>query len=261
MLEYFYTGNISIDATAGSSENPIDLESAPQSSTAGAGSHMIYPAHTSPFSYSPLVNSTQGLNLSSFNFGYASLPPLPPPLNIPSLPTFSFPGNETLPDVSQSPITPPVNSQNLVTLAAIYVCAEKWDIQPLKTLAKEKYGSILSSAWNTEHFVHSLKLIYDGTPDTSEPDGLRELAIKAAATHAKELLDRGEFLNLCKERGDLATDVLKASLHQTSEDGGSGIPRCRVNSNHAIHVVQGTRTFNSQASQRYKCAVCSIFID
>jgi hypothetical protein len=166
------------------------------------------------------------------------------------------------------PTSPPVNPQNLVTLAAIYVLAEKFDVQPLKTLVKGKYESIVRTGWNTEHFIDSLKLIYDGTPDLSEPDGLRELAVRAAATHAKELLDRGEFLNLCTERGDITTDVLKASLQQTlaSEPGlrsgiETGSPRCRVHSNHAIHPVQASRPFSSQVTKRYKCALCDTFID
>jgi hypothetical protein len=266
MLEYLYTGNVSIDSTAGSSENPIDLEPVPQGANAVPSSyHGIQrpavssnPAPQLPFGYSPLVTSNQGANFSSFSSSGSFYPPTTFTTSFSNLR-----GNETFLDVPPSPVTPPVNPQNLVTLAAIYCTAEKYDVQPLKVLAKGKYESILSSGWNTEYFVDSLKLIYDGTPEMSEPDSLRDLAIKTAATHAKELMDRGEFLSLCKERGDFATDVLKASLQQTStsDTGGSGIPRCRVNSNHAIHVVQASRSFNGQITQRYKCAVCNTFID
>jgi hypothetical protein len=255
MLEYLYTGNVSIDSTAGSSEGPIDLESAPQSASAGPGSYQGFqrpagnsnPAPPIPFGYSPLVTSNQSANFSSFTSG----PSFYPPASF-TTPFSNLRGNETFLDVPPSPVTPPANPQNLVTLAAIYCTAEKYDVQSLKVLAKGKYESILSSSWNTEHFIDSLKLIYDGTPDMSEPDSLRDLAVKTAATHAKELMDRGEFLSLCKERGDFATDVLKASLHQSSNSdaGGSGIPRCRVNSNHKIQVVPASRAYGGQVTQK-----------
>jgi hypothetical protein len=266
MLEYLYTGNVSIDSTAGSSEGPIDLESAPQSASAGPGSYQGFqrpagnsnPAPPIPFGYSPLVTSNQSANFSSFTSG----PSFYPPASF-TTPFSNLRGNETFLDVPPSPVTPPANPQNLVTLAAIYCTAEKYDVQSLKVLAKGKYESILSSSWNTEHFIDSLKLIYDGTPDMSEPDSLRDLAVKTAATHAKELMDRGEFLSLCKERGDFATDVLKASLHQSSNSdaGGSGIPRCRVNSNHKIQVVPASRAYGGQVTQKYKCSVCNTLFD
>ena len=107
---------------------------------------------------------------------------------------------------------PPQSPEGLVTHAKVYIAAEKWDVQPLRSLAKKKYETLLPTAWNSDHFVESLKLIYDGTPERSEMDGLRALAIKTAGEHAKELLDRGEFLNLCQEVPGLATDVLKASV-------------------------------------------------
>jgi hypothetical protein len=216
MLEYFYKGNITLEATEVSSEKPVDLESAPRSSTEEPGlrerGHPIrghgYHASTSsiPFSYSTRGNSMQGASLGSAGSGSGSGYGLPLSNSLGSFGNFS----------ASTFYNAPVSPQNLVTLAEIYIIAEKYDVQPLKILVKEKYESLLSSGWNTEYFVDSLQLIYDGTPDMSEPDALRELAIKTAAAHAKELFDRSEFLDLCKERGDLLTDVFKASLLQTS---------------------------------------------
>lgn len=297
MLEYLYKGDVSIDGTAGSSENPIDLESTSQNSTqpptvqdtqtylpsqaqgyVGNWSNNSAPTYVQNFQnpivgYIPLPNYTAGANYShsSSLIPYSSFP------NSQTYPQSNFAGsyvaqNEPYVDPTPPPpppVTPPVNSKNLVTLAAIYVVAEKYDVQPLKLLAQTKYEAILPAAWNTEHFIESLELIYDGIPEMSEPDSMRDLAIKTAAAHAKELMDRGEFMNLCKERGDFATDVFRASLHhspttpvaEAPSPGGSGIPRCRANSSHAVIGIYAPRTYGGPSMQRYKCSICNSFVD
>jgi hypothetical protein len=294
MLEYFYKGDLSIEANIGTSENPIDLESTPQ---LPAPPPLLPPSvqvslmetRMFPRQYpgGPLLSQGQmnnpvnpAINLinNSINGSAASLPfgyqpigqsiqrsyaIIPQPSFGPS--GFTHPFVDTLPP---PPITPPVDPQNLVTLAAIYVVAEKYDVQPLKVLAKIKYESILPTAWNTKHFVESLELIYDGLPEMTEPDSLRDLAIKTAAAHAKELMNREEFMDLCKERGDFATDVFKASLQQnqtsaadTAGAGPSGLPRCRNDSGHMIYGLGASRTYGGPMMQRYKCAVCNAFVD
>jgi hypothetical protein len=304
MLEYFYKGDVSIDSKVGTSQNPIDLESPPQvptlnpqipqtsfhwgrPSVGGQGlfsnqgnnvapnpihnsvQNPVYAAPSFSFGYAPVVSQNQGANQSSFHtssiMSYASI------TTSPSYPQSNFAGsfvpqNEPFVDAPPTPVIPPPDPKNLVTLAAIYVVAEKYDVQPLKLLAHTKYEAILPSAWNTEHFIESLELIYDGIPEMSDPDSLRDLAIKTAAMHAKELMDRGEFMTLCKERGDFVTDVFRASLPQSQVAAadaavGSGIPRCRINSSHAVLGIFASRTYGGPATQRYKCSVCNTFID
>ena len=52
--------------------------------------------------------------------------------------------------------------------------------------------------------------MYDELPESDRL--LKDVAIKAAASHIKELADRGEFAELCKENGEIAFDVLKAAM-------------------------------------------------
>ncbi|PQE16203.1 btb poz domain-containing protein [Rutstroemia sp. NJR-2017a BVV2] len=98
----------------------------------------------------------------------------------------------------------------LTICTRVFVMAEKYDIPALKTLAKTKFEAAVSSDWNTSALSDSLRLMYDGLPDSDRL--LKDVAIEAAAGHVKELFDRGEFVALCKENGDIAFDVLKASL-------------------------------------------------
>jgi hypothetical protein len=92
----------------------------------------------------------------------------------------------------------------------MYIIADKYDISPLKTLAKIKYEAIASKEWNTPGFSTSLQLVYEETVETDRM--LKDVAIVIAGKHAKELLDRGEFNDLCKMNGNVAYDVLKASV-------------------------------------------------
>jgi hypothetical protein len=330
MLEYFYKGDVNIDATIGTSQNPIDLESKSQNSNpaptvrgrqqSSDSGRISFPANNPssnsgwfpqplqspvnnstqslPFGY---TNSNQAVNSSFSSVSFTSTNPITSyhparnavtglfsiqdnqyeismetrilPRDRPSpasMETRLFPRKRPgSPSISPTvnPAVPTVNPQNLVTLAAIYVVAEKYDVQPLKLLAQTKYEAILTKAWNTEHFVKSLEVIYDGTPEMSEPDSLRDLAIKTAATHATELMARGDFKDLCKDRGDLTTEVLQAFLLQSqaavadaARSGGSGIPRCRNNISHPVYI-NTPRTYGPPVAVRYKCAVCNSFLD
>ncbi|PQE23789.1 NFX1-type zinc finger-containing 1 protein [Rutstroemia sp. NJR-2017a BBW] len=106
---------------------------------------------------------------------------------------------------------PELCGEHLIKNAKVYIIADKYDIQPLKKLACDKYTDLLSTSWNSAEFVQTIELIFDGTPDKLlQMDSIRQAAIEAAARHSKELLDRGEFVTLCQERGDIATAILQA---------------------------------------------------
>jgi hypothetical protein len=105
----------------------------------------------------------------------------------------------------------------------VYIIGDKYDIQPLKDLAAKKYGEALLNHWNSAPFVASLKLVYEETLENDRP--LKDLAVKTAAKHAKELTDRDDFASLCKENAEITFDVLKASLKITP---GSICPECET---------------------------------
>lgn len=72
----------------------------------------------------------------------------------------------------------------------------------------------------------SIKILYEETPENDRM--LKDVAIKFAASSVEKFLDRGEFVTLCKERGDVSLDLLKSSLkipcrECTQRYGGSGL--------------------------------------
>ena len=100
-----------------------------------------------------------------------------------------------------------------------------------------KYTKVLRTAWNSLAFVESLKIIYEGTPQTSKMDDLRALVAKEAGIHTKELLDSAEFSALCTENGEIAMDVFRSALaakRAEISETQSAMPRCKVNSSHMV---------------------------
>ncbi|APA13645.1 hypothetical protein sscle_11g084150 [Sclerotinia sclerotiorum 1980 UF-70] len=99
---------------------------------------------------------------------------------------------------------------DLIKYAKVYILAEKYDIQPLKTLARETYFTILKTCWYSSYFVESIEIIFDGTPEISGGDCLRNSIVETASRHVKQLLARKDFTQLCQERGDIATSILQS---------------------------------------------------
>lgn len=168
------------------------------------------------------------------------------------------------PDLSYpAPVDSTINPTALITNARVYVIAEQYDIEPLKVLARTKYAEIVPSTWNSTQFVQSLKFIYDGTPDNiSMKDKLREVAMNTAGQHARELMEKEEFLALCKERGDIATDVLKASLNRKAQNpvfGGKLRARqCKIDANHDLEFVPSRG--NGGRTSKYRCSICQTYV-
>jgi hypothetical protein len=110
-------------------------------------------------------------------------------------------------------------SQELLIHAEVYLIAEEKDISALKQLAKNKYEEALPHGWNSTQFCTSLRLIYDGTPENDNL--LWDVAIKFAGKHAKELMDRGEFVELWKEKGEIGVEVFRAFLSSQGSPAGA----------------------------------------
>jgi len=98
-------------------------------------------------------------------------------------------------------------SQELLVHTAVYVLAEEKDIPKLKVLAKEKYEKALPNGWNSAEFCTSLRQIYEETPESDHL--LWDVAINWAGKKAKELMDRGEFVELWREKADLQLAVFR----------------------------------------------------
>ncbi|KAF7948089.1 uncharacterized protein EAE97_003500 [Botrytis byssoidea] len=102
-----------------------------------------------------------------------------------------------------------LQAKDLIKHAKLYIMAEKYDIQPLKRLARQRYSFVADNYWNSCCFVQSIELIFDGTPDISEGDDLRKAVLEVASRYMKRLLAREDFAQMCQERGDIGFAILQ----------------------------------------------------
>jgi len=121
-------------------------------------------------------------------------------------------------------------------------------------LAKKKYEEVISGRkWNSTSFVASLKLLYEETLGNDRL--LKDVAIKTAQEYIKDLCDRGDFATLCRETGEIAFDILKASLTEdrASSTAEPPVKACRF-SVQSTHISYLPNFFGD-----YHCSSCRRF--
>ncbi|PQE08263.1 NFX1-type zinc finger-containing 1 protein [Rutstroemia sp. NJR-2017a BVV2] len=234
MINFLYNGNYVLPSTlTAKSGNETAAQSSVHLATPASGNTTpkspIFGAAVTGQQATATTNANANANTTSIPlFGvplaYAHPPSASPPAqSTATLGSFSFSRNNNA-RPGQSFITsktkkvfnmythhPELCGEHLIKNAKVYIIADKYDIQPLKKLACDKYTDMLSTSWNSIEFVQTIELIFDGTPDKLlQMDSIRQAAIEAAAKHSRELLDRGEFVALCQERGDIATAILQS---------------------------------------------------
>ncbi|CZR56340.1 uncharacterized protein PAC_06228 [Phialocephala subalpina] len=208
--------------------NPSNIYSNPSSMTSvyQPYSYMAYPppytSASTMMMYPTPVNAISSSHTGSATVGLVQPNAANNALGSPSNPIVV--GNTSLNDISNgnvrlgpasSPAAQPSTddlSRGLITAAEVYILADKYDVQGLKVLACDKYKALCEYYWNNEHFIESLSIIFDNTPDTNETDILRVVTLDTASLHTKELLRKETFQELCQCRGDIATAVLMASV-------------------------------------------------
>lgn len=95
----------------------------------------------------------------------------------------------------------------LLVNAKVYFIADKYELKGLKGLACTKYQRVLLNTWNAPIFIESACHVLENTMETDQL--LRDVIVQVASDHAKELLNRGEFVEMLKNHGDIAAGILR----------------------------------------------------
>ena len=94
----------------------------------------------------------------------------------------------------------------LLSSVRVYAIADKYDIPPLKRLAKERFETWAEKNWAREDFSDIVREIFESTPTSDR--GLRDIAIRIVALHADVLTKKYEFRPVIEEVGDLGLSTL-----------------------------------------------------
>jgi len=120
---------------------------------------------------------------------------------------------ETSPKASAKNEVAFATTKALVINTKVYIIGEKYMVPNLKEFATKKFETALVDQWNSKSFADSLRLMFDETLENDRM--LKDVAIKYAGKKARQLVDRGEFATLLKEKGEIGFEIFKVSLNKT----------------------------------------------
>lgn len=98
---------------------------------------------------------------------------------------------------------------DLVINASMYTLGDKYDIPPLKDLARERFMADLKTGWSHGHLLALVDVVYNTTPETDR--GLRDCMEQMVREHGRELLKKEDFKDAVKSNGGFALDVASAA--------------------------------------------------
>jgi hypothetical protein len=104
----------------------------------------------------------------------------------------------------------------LVSSVRVYAIADKYDIQPLKELAKERFCNWAEDNWDHENFSDIVRELFESTPNSDR--GLRDFVIRIVATHADLLSQKDKFRQVIEDFGDLGLGLSCQLLKIHSEE-------------------------------------------
>ncbi|KAH6953968.1 BTB/POZ protein [Ilyonectria sp. MPI-CAGE-AT-0026] len=116
-------------------------------------------------------------------------------------------------------------TSTMVFDAQVYQIADKYNIQALKTLSKEKFGASIATGWSMDDFPLAIAVVYDST--LPEDRGLRDLAVETSHENIEKLLGHDEFCKVLRKIPDFAADLIPfLSGKHTSNSKSYRCPSC-----------------------------------
>jgi hypothetical protein len=88
----------------------------------------------------------------------------------------------------------------------VYALADKYDISPLKELARQKFCNWAENNWACEDFSAIARESFESTP--KDDRGLRDVIIQLVAKHAEIFIQKDGLRQLIEDIGDLGLGVL-----------------------------------------------------
>ena len=132
---------------------------------------------------------------------------------VPSSPIFSEDAMDSK-DASTSESQKRIHHRMLNNIA-VYAIADKYDIPPLKEMARAKFQTIISTIRPYQEFPTVVKAAFDSTPQSDQ--GLRSIVTKFCALHVGELLQlQGPGASEMRDIGQLGWGIL--SLVKNNSD-------------------------------------------
>ncbi|KAL9003595.1 MAG: hypothetical protein Q9188_003546 [Gyalolechia gomerana] len=108
----------------------------------------------------------------------------------------------------------PVKVSTVWNNVQVYALAEKYDVQPLKSLAAKRFRAGVKGEWETDDILTVLAEVYTTTPSTDR--GLREDMLHVCERYSDELMALSTFHEMLRNDGILAVEILRV-FHSIKE--------------------------------------------
>ena len=149
-------------------------------------------------------------------------------------------------DYQDGPKIPEGSTYNLATHASVYGIAEKYEIMPLKDLAKQKFETMIKEQWNDPSLPDAIEIIYNTTHNADR--GLRTILTTSIKGQIKKLLPKPQFADVVRSCGDFAVDLMNAVCSVNVDSPPTKLLE---------HVAQGKNCWKCGTSYLIKCCECS----
>ena len=108
--------------------------------------------------------------------------------------------------------SPPGERQagSLIVNASMYALGDKYDVPPLKDLARGRFAADTKIQWNSEDILELVDVVYNTTPETDR--SLRDCMREMLREHGKEMFEGQKFKDAVKGNAYFALDVATAAF-------------------------------------------------
>ncbi|RYP71327.1 hypothetical protein DL771_004904 [Monosporascus sp. 5C6A] len=101
-------------------------------------------------------------------------------------------------------------ASTMIFNAQVYSLADKYIIPSLKSQAREKFETAISTGWAMDDFPLAIAEVYNSTPDSDR--GLRDLTVKIARTNINALLKTELFRDVLGEIPAFAAEMVISKM-------------------------------------------------
>jgi hypothetical protein len=134
-------------------------------------------------------------------------------------------------------------------LCKVYAIGEKYDITPLKDLAKTQ-TEILLMEWTPTYFFTAMNEVYEST--IAQDRGLRDIYVQVAVAQGLKLFDNQEFEEVIDQNGQFWKDYSKRMQGKYSQ--------IKCTSPSCLNEFSTLKFHPSYPGQRYAyCPACNHF--
>lgn len=118
----------------------------------------------------------------------------------------------------------------------VYALAEKYDIETLKTMSRQKFARCSQYYWANDDVLTLLQLVYETTPSTDR--GLRDIMLDIYSEHRDDLMRNPRLPGVLEKDAAMAFDIFK----RVKEDLDNRISALDEYSKDLKTILQGAET-------------------